>query len=84
MSAGLPCAAGVITWRPIEGDSTQVQLVIQRLRALSRTGAVRDLHQLFVDCARAVPGTGTAAAHGPATGRPRDGTSPGALAAPRG
>jgi DNA-binding transcriptional LysR family regulator len=73
---------GVITWRPIEGDSTGVQLVIQRLRALSRTRAVRDLHQLFVDCARAVPGTGAAAARGPATGRPQDGASPGDRAAP--
>jgi len=47
---------GLITWRPIEGDNTQVQLVIQRPRALSRTRAVRDLHQLFVDCAQAYLG----------------------------
>ena len=74
---------GVITWRPIEGDSTGVQLVIQQLRALSRTGRSGDLqHQLFVDCARAVPGTGAAAAR-QATGRPQDGASPGARAAPQ-
>jgi DNA-binding transcriptional LysR family regulator len=53
---------GVITWRPIEGDETQVQLVIQRQRALSRTRAVRDLHQIFVDRARAYPGARAAAA----------------------
>jgi DNA-binding transcriptional LysR family regulator len=47
---------GVITWRPIAGDDTQVKLVIQRVRSLRPTRAVRDLHQIFVERARGYPG----------------------------
>jgi DNA-binding transcriptional LysR family regulator len=39
---------GVITYRRIAGDDTDVQLVIQRRRGGSSTGAARDLHELFV------------------------------------
>jgi DNA-binding transcriptional LysR family regulator len=46
---------GVITWRPIADDGTQVRLVIQRVRSLRPTRAVRDLHQIFVERARAHP-----------------------------
>jgi DNA-binding transcriptional LysR family regulator len=46
---------GVITWRPIADDGTQVRLVIQRVRSLRPTRAVRDLHQIFVERARAQP-----------------------------
>jgi DNA-binding transcriptional LysR family regulator len=44
---------GVITSRPIAGDETEVQLVLQcrRLQSAHR-GAVRDLHQILVDRAR--------------------------------
>jgi DNA-binding transcriptional LysR family regulator len=44
---------GLITWRPIAGDSTQVELVIQRARARSPTQAVGDMHRIFVERARA-------------------------------
>jgi hypothetical protein len=47
---------GVITWRPIAGDDTQVKLVIQRVRSLRPTRAVRDLHQIFIERARVYPG----------------------------
>lgn len=47
---------GVITWRPIADDDTQVKLVIQRVRSLRPTRAVRDLHQIFVERARVYPG----------------------------
>jgi DNA-binding transcriptional LysR family regulator len=47
---------GVITWRPIADDDTQVKLVIQRVRSLRPTRAVRDLHQIFVERARGYPG----------------------------
>ena len=46
---------GIITWRPIADDDTQVELVIQRLRSLRATRAVMDLHQIFVERARAFP-----------------------------
>ena len=46
---------GVITWRPIEGDNTEVQLVIQRLRSRSRTRAVKDLHGIFLQRALSYP-----------------------------
>jgi DNA-binding transcriptional LysR family regulator len=56
---------GVITWRPIADDDTQVELVIQRLRSLRATRAVMDLHQIFVERARAFPsGHGSQAAAG--------------------
>ena len=44
---------GIITWRPIAGDHTQVQLVIQRIRTGSPPLAARDLHGIFVERARA-------------------------------
>jgi DNA-binding transcriptional LysR family regulator len=44
---------GVITWRPIADDDTRVELVIQRLRSLRATRAVMDMHQIFVERARA-------------------------------
>jgi DNA-binding transcriptional LysR family regulator len=47
---------GIITWRPIADDDTQVELVIHRLRSLRATRAVRDLHQIFVERARVYPG----------------------------
>ena len=51
---------GVITWRPIAGDDTGVKLVIQRIRSLRPTRAVRDLHRIFVERARGFPGHGGA------------------------
>jgi DNA-binding transcriptional LysR family regulator len=51
---------GVIVWRPIADDRTQVHLVIQRVRALPGTRAVQDLHRIFVERAQAYRG-------GPAT-----------------
>ena len=56
---------GVIVWRPIADDSTQVHLVIQRIRSLPATRAVQDLHRIFIERARAYRG---AAANG--TGAP--------------
>ena len=47
---------GVIVWRPIADDSTQVHLVIQRIRSLPATRAVQDLHRIFVERARAYRG----------------------------
>jgi DNA-binding transcriptional LysR family regulator len=47
---------GIITWRPLADDDTQVELVIQRLRSLRATRAVRDLHQIFVERARSFSG----------------------------
>jgi DNA-binding transcriptional LysR family regulator len=47
---------GIITWRPIADDNTQVQLVIQRVLSLRPTRAVRDLHQIFVERARVYAG----------------------------
>jgi len=44
--------SGVITWRPLAGDTTEVHLVIQRLRSGSPPRAVRDLHRIFTDRAR--------------------------------
>ncbi|HEY1918959.1 MAG TPA: LysR family transcriptional regulator [Streptosporangiaceae bacterium] len=38
---------GVITWRPIADETTEVHLVIQRLRSSSPPRAVRDLHNVF-------------------------------------
>jgi DNA-binding transcriptional LysR family regulator len=38
---------GVITWRPLAGDTTEVQLAIQRLRSGSPPRAVRDLYGIF-------------------------------------
>jgi len=50
-------ACGVITWRPLADDQTAVQLVIQWPRAGSPPRAVRDLHRVFVQRARAVEAT---------------------------
>jgi DNA-binding transcriptional LysR family regulator len=47
---------GIITWRPIADDDTQVKLVIQRVRSLRPTRAVRDLHQIFVERAHVYDG----------------------------
>jgi DNA-binding transcriptional LysR family regulator len=47
-------ACGMITWRPIAGDSTAVRLVIQRLRSGSAPRAARDLHRMFVLRAREI------------------------------
>jgi DNA-binding transcriptional LysR family regulator len=57
---------GIITWRPIADDHTQVQLVIQRIRSGSPPLAARDLHSIFVERARAhpVPAASLAAASG--------------------
>jgi len=44
---------GVITWRPIADEKTQVHLVIQRVRSRPATRAARDLHRIFVERARA-------------------------------
>lgn len=46
---------GIITWRPIAGDRTEVRLVIQRARSRSPTWAVRDMHRILVARARAWP-----------------------------
>ncbi len=45
--------AGVITWRPLAGDTTEVQLAIQRLRSGSPPRAVRDLYSIFTARAEA-------------------------------
>jgi DNA-binding transcriptional LysR family regulator len=44
---------GLITWRPIADDTTQVKLVIQRARSRAPTRAVGDMHGIFVERARA-------------------------------
>jgi DNA-binding transcriptional LysR family regulator len=44
---------GVITWRPLAGDTTEVHLMIQRLRSGSPPRAARDRHDIFVERARA-------------------------------
>jgi DNA-binding transcriptional LysR family regulator len=53
---------GIITWRPLADDDTEVYLVIQRLRSGSPPRAVRDLHRIFVSRAKGVAGYGEAAA----------------------
>jgi DNA-binding transcriptional LysR family regulator len=57
---------GVITWRPLADDTTEVHLVIQRLRSASPPGAVKDLHNIFAARARAYTQQ-----HDPATRLPR-------------
>jgi DNA-binding transcriptional LysR family regulator len=44
---------GVITWRPLADDTTEVHLVIQRLGSGSPPRAVKDLHDIFAARARA-------------------------------
>jgi DNA-binding transcriptional LysR family regulator len=60
---------GVITWRPIEGDNTEVQLVIQRIRSRSRTRAVKDLHRIFVERALSYPSQTPGRPQAPQPGR---------------
>ncbi len=43
---------GLITWRPLAGDDTEVQLGLRRRRTASQPLAVRDLHRMFVARAR--------------------------------
>ncbi len=45
---------GVITWRPLAGDDTEVQLVIRRRRSDVQARAAQDLHQLFIELAAAL------------------------------
>jgi DNA-binding transcriptional LysR family regulator len=45
--------SGMITWRPIADDDTQVQLVVQRARSGSPSPAASDLHGIFVERAQA-------------------------------
>jgi DNA-binding transcriptional LysR family regulator len=44
---------GVITWRPIADDRTEVRLVLQRARSRSSARAVGDMHSIFVALAQA-------------------------------
>ena len=44
---------GTITWRPLAGDQTEVQLAVRRRRSGSRTQGARDLHRIFVEHAQA-------------------------------
>jgi DNA-binding transcriptional LysR family regulator len=46
--------SGVITWRPIADDDTEVQLAIRRRRSDVQAQAARDLHRVFVEQAAAV------------------------------
>jgi DNA-binding transcriptional LysR family regulator len=39
---------GIITWRPLEDDHTEVQLVLQRRRSGSPSRVGHELHQIFV------------------------------------
>jgi DNA-binding transcriptional LysR family regulator len=41
--------AGVITWRPLADDTTEVQLVLQRRRSAVHPVATRDLQRLFIE-----------------------------------
>lgn len=43
--------AGVLTWRPIAGDRTEVRLALRRRRSEVHARAARDLHALFVEAA---------------------------------
>ncbi|HEX4063367.1 MAG TPA: LysR family transcriptional regulator [Streptosporangiaceae bacterium] len=49
---------GIITWRPLADDTTEVHLVIQRLRSGSPPRAVKDLHDIFAARARTFAGLG--------------------------
>jgi DNA-binding transcriptional LysR family regulator len=46
--------SGVIAWRPIADDDTEVQLAIRRRRSDVHPQAARDLHRVFVEQAAAV------------------------------
>jgi DNA-binding transcriptional LysR family regulator len=52
---------GVITWRPLADDQTEVQLVIRRRRSEVHPRAAQDLHQLFMEMAAALPSFDSAA-----------------------
>ena len=41
--------AGVITWRPLADDTTEVRLVLQRRRSAVHPVATRDLQRLFIE-----------------------------------
>jgi DNA-binding transcriptional LysR family regulator len=43
---------GLITWRPLAGDHTEIQLCLRRRRTASHSVATRHLHGLFVTHAR--------------------------------
>ena len=45
--------SGVITWRPLADDDTEVQMVIQRVRSGTPPSAASDLHDIFVERAGA-------------------------------
>jgi hypothetical protein len=57
---------GIITWRPIADDRTQIHLVIQRVRSLPGTRPVQDLHRIFVERAQAYGAGRPAAGRGTA------------------
>jgi DNA-binding transcriptional LysR family regulator len=40
---------GAVIWRPLAGDSTEVQLAIRRRRSEVHSRAARDLHRLFLE-----------------------------------
>jgi DNA-binding transcriptional LysR family regulator len=40
--------AGLITWRPLAGDTTEVQLCLRRRRTASHSLATRSLHRMFL------------------------------------
>jgi DNA-binding transcriptional LysR family regulator len=44
---------GVITWRPLQDDDTEVQLAVRRRRSASYPHGARDLHRMFVERAQA-------------------------------
>jgi DNA-binding transcriptional LysR family regulator len=46
--------SGVITWRPLADDDTEVQLAIRRRRSDVHPQAARDLHRVFVEQAASV------------------------------
>lgn len=47
---------GVLTWRPLAGDTPEVRLAIQRLRSGSPPRAVRELYGIFTARARSIGG----------------------------
>jgi DNA-binding transcriptional LysR family regulator len=51
---------GVLTYRPLAGDTTRVLLMLQRRKAESVPHAAQDLHEVFVRGARNLGGTLTA------------------------
>lgn len=54
---------GMLTWRPIADDRTQVHVDIQRVVVTSPTRTVRDLHRIFITHARAYASSGPAPGH---------------------